>query len=92
MKEHYITFDVQEEVIYTWAHRGHQSYAKDAFIPIEGELPFIPDRVVSKDRRRIYEEYADYELDRVARKIKRIQTGSICAGEEVLLVKMDDPE
>ena len=92
MKEHSIRFDVQEEIIYTWAHRGHQSHSTDPFLPIRGKLPFIPDRVVSKDKKRVYEEYVDYELDRVSRKIRRMQTGSICTGEEVLLLKLDDPD
>jgi hypothetical protein len=91
MKEYRIRFDVQEEMFYTWAHRGHQIHATDPFLPVQGELPFIPDRVVSIDRKRVYEEHMDYEIDRVARKIRRIRTGSICSGEEVLLIALDDP-
>lgn len=90
MKQHVIRFDVQEEVLYTWAHRGYQSFATNPFLPAWGKLPFIPDRVISRDGKRVYEEYVDYELDRVEGKIRRLQTGSICNGEEVLLIKMDD--
>ena len=90
MKEHLIKFDIQEQISYTWAHRGHQSCYTNPFLPVKGKLPFIPDRVVSKDKKRVYEEHVDYELDRVAGKIRRIQTGTICTGEEVLLIRLDD--
>jgi hypothetical protein len=92
MKEYPLRFDIQEELLYTWAHRGYQSHISDPFLPIEGRLPFIPDVVISKDRKTKYEEYVDFELDRAARKIRRIENGAICSGEEVLLIKNDDDE
>jgi hypothetical protein len=90
MREYLIRFDVQEEILYTWAHRGHQSYVTNPFLPVHGRLPFIPDKVLSRDRKRVYQEYTDYELDRVSGKIKRVNTGSICNGEEVVLIELDE--
>ena len=92
MKQCAIRFDIQEELLYTWAHRGYQSHCTDPFLPIDGRLPFMPDFVVSKDQKKLYQEYVDFELDRVARKIRRIRSGTICNGEEVLLIKNDDDE
>jgi hypothetical protein len=91
MKEYRIRFNIHEEILFTWAHRGHQSHCSDPFLPVGGQLPFIPDKVVSRDKHRIYEEQVDYELDRIAKKIRRIETGAICNGEEVLLIAIEDP-
>jgi hypothetical protein len=92
MEEFILRFEKQDRIYARKVHTGFDSVSEDVFLPIQGKLPFLPDIVANIEKTVEYEEGIDFELDRVKRKIRRLENGIISDGEEVVLIKLEEGE